>query len=879
MFAQLRAFANRVLGLFRSRDLESRIDEELRCHLEMQTEENRRNGMEPGEARVAALCSLGGIDQVKEKHRDVRAFRLVSDFLQDLRFGARMLRRKPKFAFAAILTLALAIGPNTALFSIIKGVQNRYLPFPDSDRLVQFTTINPKLSMVMQNASYPDFQDYVRLNHTLESAAYFHYTSANVAGPAGTERVWAARTTASLFDMLKRSPKIGRVFTENEYKPGADPVAVISTGLWKRMFSRDPSVLGKAVSINHIHHTIIGVMPDDFEFPETQYELWLPLEASVAQLPRDYRSGYILARLKSGVSLDSAQQDISQIAAMLAREYPDKDSGYSVMLEDYSKIDLPESGKRIIPAFYLAVDFVLLIACANISTLLLAKATGRSREMAIRSSIGGPKNRLLRQLLTESLLIGALGGILGILAAFVWLKGILAIVPSDMPNRVRIGIDCPSLVYTAGIAFLSSLIFGLLPALRITSRNQINVLKEESRASIGRARHRLLNVFMVMETAMAVVLLVATGMLVRSYRNEITTDPGYDRRNLLTIQLELPESLYPRPADMSAFVENSVHRFKALLETRMVAVTQMLPMAGGVFYIDTFSVQGLSLPLNQRQSASGISVSPEYFRTFRIPLLQGRHFSASDGLSHPVAIISAGIAKHYFGDTLSPIGRMIKFDKVPEKRWMEIIGVVGDVRVWRLKDDPTPQIYIPYAQQPTRLLALVARTGKDPLQYAVPAKELMHSIDPEQPGTIQTMEEIIDTHLSDTKMLSQLIGSVTAFALILATLGVYSIISYAVSERTHEIGIRIAFGAQKPAICRIILTKGVIFLAFGLCIGLAGAIALTRFLRMFLFGVTPSDPVSYFATGIVLMVAGILAMVLPARRAMSVDPMVAIRHE
>jgi putative ABC transport system permease protein len=643
---------------------------------------------------------------------------------------------------------------------------------------------------------------------------------------------------------------------------------------------KDPKVLGKVLSVNHVLHTIIGVMPEDFEFPETQYNFWLPLEAGAAQSPRDYRSGRILARLQPGVSLESAQKDISRIAGILGREYPATNNGYGLLLEDYRKMDLPIDEAVVVKFVYLAVTFVLLIACANVSSLLLAKATGRNQEIAIRASIGGSRNRLLRQLLTESILIAASGGVLGILASFIWLKGTLAIVPPDMPNRERISIDGISLIYTAGIAFLSSLIFGILPALRSTGKRELDALKEASRASAGRARHRLLNGFIILETALVVVLLIASSLLVRSYRNEISVNPGFDRANLLTVQLQLPESMYVHPGELAAVVETAVNRFKDLLGTRMVAATQKLPMAGGLFGVDTFSVQdGSILPNNQRPSASGMSVTKDYFSTLHVPLLQGRHFSESDSLSHPVAIIGENIANRYLGDTPNPIGRMIRFDNATDKRWMEIVGVVGDVHVWNLKEPPMPQIYMPYAQLPSRIVALVARTVKDPLQYAGAAKSVLHSIDPEQPTTIQTMEEIIDSGLSGTKMLSKIIGSITVFALVLAALGIYSVISYAVSERTHEIGIRVAFGAQKLQICRMILGKGMVLLGTGLCVGAAGALILMRFLRMLWFGVTPDDPISYVTTGIVLMATGILAIIVPARRAMSVDPMVAIRHE
>jgi predicted permease len=875
----MRAFINRILGLFRNKSLESRIDEELQFHLEMKTEENLKRGMDPQAARNQALHTIGGIDQVKEEHRDVRAFRLVTDFLQDLRFGFRMLRRKPAFAFIAIITLALAIGPNTAFFSIIKGIQHRYLPFPDPDRFVQFVPANLTQGF-RPVASYADFEDYVRFNRTLESAALFYFSIANVSGPEEAERLSVLHTTASLFPMLKRAPKIGRLFTTDDCKPGAQPVVVLSHSLWERLYSKNPSMLGRSLSIDHISYAIIGVMPEDFAFPETKYKLWIPIKPDdMALSPRDNRFGWIVARLRPGVSLASAQQDISGITARLSLEYPATKDAYGVLVEDYYESHLGKEQKLIIGIVYLAVTLVLLIACVTISTLLMAKATSRNQEIAVRTSIGGARSRLLRQLLTENMVIAAFGGILGILASFAWLKGILAIVPLYMmPNNDRIGIDGLSFLYTAGIALLSSFLFGILPALQSTGRKVMDALKEGSRTSFGRSRHRLLNSFIVLETSMAVILLIATGMLVQSYRNEISGNPGFDKRNLLTLQLELDARRPPHSQDAVFFIDNVISEFKDRLGTRLVAVTQNLPMRG-VNYSDTFSVQTHSSFINNEKPwASGLSVTPDYFRTLNIPLLQGRSFSESDGRSRPAAIISENIAKQYFSDTSSPIGMMIRFDNAADKRWMEIVGVAGDVRaVWNRKIT-LPQIYMPYALRPTAA-TLVVKTPKDPLQYAEAAKKLMRTINPEQPVTIQTMEEILDANTSNTKLLSQVISSVTLFALLFAALGIYSIISYSVSERTYEIGIRLAFGARKLAICRMILIRGLAFLGIGLCIGTAGGFACTQFLRSFLVGVTPGDSISYLITGVVLLTTGILSMLIPMLRAMSVDPMTAIRYE
>jgi predicted permease len=882
MMARFRDFTARTLGIFRGRSLDSRIEEELQFHLEMQIEDNQKKGMSAEDARSEAIRALGGIDQAKEKHRDVRSFRIAEDFCQDLRFGLRVLRRKPAFALSAILILALAIGPNTAFFSVMKGVTFNVMPYPDADRLVQINATHA-LAGVPFGVSYPDYVDYVKHNRSFEDVAIFSNANVDLTETGEPERVRAIRTTSSLFQILKRDPLLGRVFLAEDDRPDAAGAAILSYGFWRRKFSGDAGIIGNIISIDRVPHIIVGVMPADFVFTESRYDVLLPLQVDPAKAPRQARDYFPIARLKPGVSIKQARADLSNIAAQLAREQVYTNYGVGAFVQKLSRNYLSNNLVVLMQSLYLAVTFVLLIACANISTLLLARATGRRKEIAIRASIGGNRARLLRQLLTESVLLAAGGGVAGIFMASGWLKLILALAPPDMPNQDTIGIDNASLIYTVGIVFLSSLIFGIVPALRSTGRHATEALKEEGRATAGRARHRLLNAFLVAEAAMAAILLIFTGLMIRSFRNQITAYPGFERSNTLVAHLVLPESKYGSRTQLTAFVEDVLTRLGTQKGILATAATLGHPMDGH-FASYPFSVQGQPYGSpNQLPNAALMIVTKDYFRTMRIPLLQGSSFSESDDHDYPVAIVSETMAKRYLGDYAKAIGRQIKLgDAASAKlKWIRIVGVVGDVRDLSSRILPKAQIYLSYRQYPQRDVALVVRTEKDPLGYGPVVRGVIRAADPEQPiYTMRSMEQVIGDSISEFRVVSELMSILSIFALALASFGIYSVISYAVSERTQEMGIRMAFGAQRSDICLMILRRGIVLLGMGLLLGIAGALASMRFLQEYwLVGVTPRDLMSYIGSGVILVSAGTLAMLAPVRRAMSVDPMAFIRHQ
>jgi predicted permease len=884
MIAGLRDLAVRIAALFRSRSLDSRIDEELRFHLEMQIEENRKRGMNPKDARDAALRLIGGIDQAKEKFRDVRSFRLVEDFYHDLKFGIRMLFRKPKFALAAIVILALAIGPNTAVYSVIKGISHRYMPYPDPSRLVNIWSTHPRSMSEGNkiNVSLPDYLDFAKGNHSLESAALYTQTRVGFTRAGEPEQLLAVRTTASLFNVVKRAPVLGRLFAFHEDQTGAEPVVIISYRLWQRKFSSNTGILGKIVGIDGKPHTIAGVMPEDFVFPDINFDLWLPYTPTAAENSRQARYNQVVARLKPHVSRESAQNDLKEIAAILAKEYPNSNAKVGVSVDDDHSIGMGEQEKILLYLGLLSVFFVLLIACANISSLLLARATERKREFAIRASLGGVRMRILRQALTESVLLAMIGGILGVFVGFIWLKGILAIVPSDMPNQERIGIDGMALIYTAGIALLSSVVFGILPALRSAGNSVMEDLKEGSRASTDRVRHRFLSGLVIAETAMAVWLLILSGLLIRSYRNEISMNPGFDRSHLLAVHLTLPESKYQQPAQIINFIETAVTGMKNQLKTENVAAAQMAPMDGSMWRFQ-FSFQGRP-PEFLSEYSTLMMVTSNYFQTMKIPLLRGQYFSGRENPIHPKVIVNETMTRRYLADEPNPIGRMIKIGKGddPKSVWMEIAGVVGDVKDYNFREPQVTQVYIPYGigKICPNYVVFFIRTKGDLLETAPVVRSLIHSIDPEQPiSVIRSMEEIVGETVANLRAAGRVLIILSGFALVLAALGIYSTISYVVSERMHEIGIRLAFGASRNDIFRLVFSRGLVHLATGLAVGITGAFISMNLLKSLLFGITSLDSVSYLGTVLVLAASGILAMLVPARRAMSVHPMILIRRE
>jgi len=810
----------------------------------------------------------------------VQSHTIVTTLVQDIRYGVRLLFKSPGFTLIAAFTLALGIGANSAIFSAVKGVILSVLPYPEADRLVRVMSAAPKRGFSNIGVSYRDFEDWRRENRCFESMALFGGGGVNLTGAGEPEGLLGIFCSSALFDTLKRPPGLGRAFTPEEEKPGGDRVVVISNGLWKRRFAGDPRIVGSAISLDGVPHTVIGVMPADFFFPGPRNEIWLPHRIDPAKALRGSRGYAAVARIKAGVSLDSARAEMAGIGLRLAREYPDTNDGTEVSLRDLRRVSMGEAEMIWMTLVYLGVTFVLLIACANVANLLLARATSRAKEIAIRMSIGSGRVRLLRQLLTESVLLALLGGISGMFVGYWCLKALLAIAPSDTPNRDRIFMDQVSMLYTIGLALLSGVIFGLAPALQATGRAATDALKEGGRASTGKRRHRLLNAFVIAEVAMAAILLVSGTLMVRTFIAQTTVDPGFDTRNLLTLRIIMPSYRYGTPAQQRTFLQDLLARAGTIPGIQAIAAVQTLPLEGSSSD-DVFSIEGRPPALPGEKLWTGVRiVEADYFRTMGIPLLLGRAFSEADGEAQQAAIINQTMARRYFASDSNPIGRRILLGEGPERKWVPIVGIVADVHHRDLGVPPQPEIYVPYAQRPTRRMTVVARTAGDPLTYAAAVRSAIWSVDPDQPvSMIRSMEQVVADSVSEVRAVAEVMGALSFFALVLAAVGIYGVVSFVVGERTQEIGVRIAFGAQTKDVCILVLRRGFSLVLFGLMIGTPGALASMRLLRSQLFGVTPNDPVSYLATAIALLLVGVIATLVPIRRAIAVDPLVALRCE
>jgi predicted permease len=877
VLTRFRSVIGMLGAFFRRGKLEDRLRDELQFHIDLLTDKNIRLGMAPDEARRQARIAVGGFEQARETVRDARGFGFLEDIGRDFRYGLRQLRRSPGFAVVSMLTLALGIGANTAIFSVMKGVILSSLPYPEPERLVRISATDARRGFSNMNVSYPDFVDWTRTNHSLESAALFEGTLVNLTGSGEPEGLPGVRASSSLFTVLQRSPAHGRTFAPDEDKPGAERVVIISHGLWQRRFAGDPHILGTTISLDGAPHTVIGIMPADFFFPDPRNDIWLPQRIDPAKAERGSRGYSAAARLKKGVSLELARADLAGIVLGLARRYPASNEGLGVSLLDLRRVSMGENVIVLMIIVYLAVTFVLLIACTNVANLLLARATSRQKEIVIRMSLGSGRLRVLRQLLTESVVLALLGSAGGIFVSFWCVKALLEIAPPDMPNRDRIVTDQAALFYAIGLALVCGLLFGLAPAFQSTGRRAIQALREGGRASAGRARHRLLNAFVVAEVALVVVLLVCCGLMVRSFAGQMAVEPGFNPSNLLTVRMLMPEYRYGQPAQQTAFLRDVLARSKNIPGIQAIAAVQTLPLEGSS-WSNTFSVEGHPPALPGAEPNAGLMiVSPDYFRTMGIPLLLGRFFSENDDEAQPVAIINQTMARRYLES--NPLGRRISLGGTDGK-WMPIVGVVADVHHLALGAPPRPEIYVAHPQQPTRRMVLVARTSSEPLGYAGALRSAIWSVDPDQPvSIIRSMEQVVRESVSNTRAAIQVMSILSLFALVLAGMGIYGVISYAVGERTQEIGIRMAFGAQPGDISRMILRRGMSLILIGLAIGSAGAFASMRLLSSRLYGVTPGDPISYAATAIALLMIAFLAMLVPVRRALSVDPVIALRSE
>lgn len=810
-------------------------------------------------------------------------------FWQDLRYGIRMLFKSPSVSIVATIALALGIGANTAIFSVVNAVLLRPLPFANSEALMNLWETDSVRGSRRGSASYPNFVDWREQNHVFGRVASYHSSDFILTGRGESTRLQGAVVNADLFPLLGVAPVMGRGFLPDEDKPGeSGRVVILSQQLFQSRFNSDPNIVGQSMVLDGKSNVIVGVMPQAFQFPiqNEPVEFWttVAVDRQGKEPITDERGAHymnVIARLKPGVSKEQAQAEMTSIGARLEQQYPDKNLHRSIGVEPTLEALVGD----IRPALLIllgAVGCVLLIACANVANLLLARAMTRHKEMAIRSALGASRMRVIRQLLTESVLLSLAGGTLGLVLAVWWSDLLVALGKENIPRALQVGLDWRVLGFTLVVSVLTGIVFGLVPALHSSKTELTESLKEGGRSSSeGARRNRVRGVLVVTELAIAVVLLVGAGLLIQSLWRLRNVSPGFESQKLLTFDVGIPEVRYPTEKQ-DQFYRQLVSRLQSLPGVRSAGAVIPLPLSGNLFRI-SFETEGRPMAKGDLPSADFFAISDDYFKTLGVPLLKGREFSQRDGATAPgVVIVNQAFAKKYFPDE-EPIGKRIKpgiatGENKPD--WREIVGVVGDVRNRNLSSELRPGYFVPQAQVPFNQMSMTVRTTNDPHTLITAVQNEVHAMDAEVPVfNVKTMDEYISATVASPRFNTTLLGIFASVALILTIVGLYGVMSYSVVQRTNEIGIRMALGAQTRDVLRLVVSQGFKLVLLGLAIGLAGAFALTRLIGSLLFGVTTKDPLTFASVAVLLAFVALLACYIPARRAARLDPLQALHYE
>jgi putative ABC transport system permease protein len=806
----------------------------------------------------------------------------MDNLRSDIRYALRSLSKRPGFTFIAVLTLALGIGANTAIFSAINALLLKPLPFPELDRVVAVWDKMPSRGVLHNEVAMANYLDLKAQNQSFDQLAIYRWWSANLTGVDTPERIQGFLVSANYLDAIGIKPIMGRNFYPEENQPGKDRVAIITHSLWQRRFGGDPNIVNKTITINTIVRTVVGVMPERFNFPKGA-EIYAPLPMTPEVMSsRGNHSYYIVGRLKPNVSIESAQADTDNITARLEQQYPETNKGWGatvfpIVADTVRLYDTP------LWVMMGAGGLVLLIACANVANLMLARASGRQREIALRAALGASRWRIIRQLLTESVIVALAGGAVGILIGFWGIDALRAANPGEAakyaPGWYQLGINFPTLAFTLGLSLFSGIVFGLAPALQVSKPNLNDSLKEGSRQTSG-SSHYLRSSLVVFEVALSLMLLVGAGLLARSFLSLLKTDPGFNPDNVLTLNLVLPGAKYREQPQRAAFYNDLVQRVKAYPGVESAAAVNYLPL-GGANSSDSYLVEGVPEPAPGDENEGRYRVcTPDYFRTMGIPLLKGRSFTDQDKAgTTPVVVVNETLArKHWAGE--DPIGKRIRFYGPPERtQWMEIVGVVEDVK-HELNLPVTPEYYLPHAQDPWNAMVLVARTRVEPGSLASALRQQVWAIDKDQPVfDIRTMQEVRSTSVALYSFSSVMLAIFAAVALVLASVGIYGVMAFAVTQRTQEIGIRMALGARALDVLKLVVKHGMKLAVLGIVIGLAGSWAITRFMEKLLVDVQPTDLLTFSVVSVFLLLSAFVACYLPARRATKVDPLQALRHE
>jgi putative ABC transport system permease protein len=834
-----------------------------------------------------ALIRFGGTQQDKEQHRYARALPFLDTLLQDLRFAFRMSRKSPGFTAVAVLTLALGIGANASVFSLVNAVLIRSLPYPHPDRLVYLWSPNPRFALPIEYLTpmTADFFDLQKQNHSFANLALLGVAKFNIAAGGYSDALGGARVTGNFFETIGVGPELGRVINPGDDEPGQEQVAVISHSLWRERFGSESDILSRTLLVDARPYRIIGVMPAGFAFPRATdvmsaakvTDVWIPWAMTPEQKAnREDSAGNAIGRLRPGVSVEQAQAEMSSLMASIDLLRPPKDRGFGAEVQPL--FDSATGASRYALMLMVgAVGLLLLIVCSNVASLVMVRATGRIREMGVRTALGAGRARLLQQLLTESLFLGIAGGALGVCLAFASIRLLLKLDPGNIPRLEEISVDIRVLFFALGISMLTSLLFSLFPALAVSSCEPVQVLTQAGNRNVKGMRSRFRQGLIVAQVALTVVLLTGSGLLIHSLIKVLSVEKGFDPHSTVTMSLSL-DARYTQPERQIAFYRNLIDRLSALPGVKAAGAVTNLPL-GHSEALSWLTVEGHSF--DEKVFFQTRSVTPNYFRGIGIRLLEGRFFTDDDSAGRPnVAIVSRTFAERYFPGH-SPVGKRFHFiDGAPQPTWWTIVGVVDDVRNESLEEKPRLQAYMPFWQSSVPAASIVLRTNTSPELIAAAARRTLTPLDPALAvADVLTMDQLVSEATKERRFQTLLLSPFSGIALVLSLVGLYALLAYSVRQRTAEIGIRMALGAQRGSVMRSVLKEGAKLALAGIAAGSVCAWGLTRLMKSLLFEVQPTDAPTFFAVSILFSAVAMAACYIPARRAMRVDPMVALRYE
>ena len=886
----------RLRSLFQRDTVETELDEELRFHFEHEVEKYRKSGMTDEEATRQARLAFGGQDQVKQDCREARGTTLLETILQDVRYGVRVLRKNPGFSIIAALTLALGIGASTAVFSLVDTILLRPLPYPNANRIVMPWRVGP-IGSFYGTDSFPwtpqEFRLLTETATVFQNLGAFKKDSFNLTRSANPELLEGVRASAGFFPALGVSPLLGRTFAAEEDQPGHEHVVVLSSRLWKSRFGGDTGVVGKTIELNGIPYTVIGVMPAGFAFPNAdgmpasidlpkETQLWVPM--ALPTTPKGANELGVIGELKRNANIAQVQQSLSVFDKRLEEQIPQEKGWFSTVVPLTQQMVM--EARRPWLLLFGAVSVVLLIACANVAGLSLNRSLGRRKEFTLRGALGAGRVRLIRQLMTESLLLAVAGGVMGIILGEASLSLAKLFGPNSISHLHETGLDLRVVAFALGITLATGILFGVAPAFGATRMNMVEALKEGGQRSGGSASApRIRNALLISQVALALVLVVAAGLLVRTFYHMLRTDTGFDATRVVTFELPLPTSRYTDTNRMAQIYQQVLLRIQSISTVQSAGFASVVPMGGAPDGTLIRIAQHPAMDNAEKPYVNYLFVSPGYFATIGTPLQRGRDIADTDALSSmPVTIINSAMAKRYWPGEDS-VGKQVGvgLTRIPART---IIGVVADTKQASLREVPTPTMFVPYTQNEIKIwpsmqaMQYAVRTKADPALISESLRQAVHAVDPDLPvANFATLTTLVDASMSADRFSMLLLGIFGILALILASIGMYGVISYSVMQRTSEIGIRLALGAQRRQIFLMILQQGSRLACAGIVIGLIAALGTTRLMTRFLYGVQPTDPATFVAVSLILIAVTLLACHVPARKAMKVDPMIALRYE